>query len=109
MSYVILTLLGYAACAIAASTINLLANTTLGPVLGHINNAGVRAWNGIRFGKAPVGALRWAYPQSPPVSTQIYRAANYAAGCPQSCTPPARKQLFSNATFGILTLKFRFC
>ena len=65
----------------------LQVDTTLGPVLGHVN-AGVRVWKGIQYAKAPQGDLRWEYPQSPAKSSTVYVANFDAPGCPQDCKLP---------------------
>jgi len=76
------------AVAASASASDLLVQTTLGPVNGHLNGAGVREWKGIRYAKAPSGALRWEYPQSPAPSSSTYEANYDAPGCPQHCNLP---------------------
>ena len=65
--------------------------TTLGPVKGFINDAGVRVWKGLRYAQAPIGSLRWEYPRVPAYSNQEFIATSDAAGCPQSCSPPQCK------------------
>jgi acetylcholinesterase/cholinesterase len=63
-------------------------STDLGPVLGHYNGAGVIEYTGIRYARAPIDELRFAAPQSPDVSSEVFVANVDAPGCPQSCNLP---------------------
>lgn len=73
----------------------LAVDTTLGPVEGYINEAGVRQWKGIGYAKPPVGDLRWEYPVSPEKRSEVYSATYDAPGCPQTCNlPPGNCPVF---------------
>lgn len=79
-----------ALCFTANATGELLVQTTQGMVQGHINPVGVREWKGIRYGKAPMGELRFESPQAEPAYAEgtVYSADFDAPGCPQLCNLP---------------------
>lgn len=65
-----------------------VVKTSSGPVKGHASetNPGVSEYLGIRYGKAPVGDLRFAAPAKY-TSDQLYDASNWV-----SCRPPEIKR-----------------
>ena len=70
----------------AAPTGPLEVSTTLGVVEGFIA-AGVRVWLGLRYGKAPIGDLRWRNPVYPDiVMDSVYEAYATPPSCPQACS-----------------------
>lgn len=64
----------------------LTVSTTLGQVVGHYNEVGVREWKGIPYAQPPVGDLRWEYPVTPKPYNGAYEANFDAPGCPQVFT-----------------------
>mmetsp|Transcript_12225 Transcript_12225/g.18505 ORF Transcript_12225/g.18505 Transcript_12225/m.18505 type:complete len:544 (+) Transcript_12225:93-1724(+) len=66
----------------------LLIETDLGSVEGHVNGEGVREWVGIPYAEPPVGSLRWEYPRSPSPWSDVYVANKNPPGCAQNCTLP---------------------
>ncbi len=59
-----------------------LRRTTGGEIVGFRDN-GARAWMGIPFAAAPVGALRWQAPRTPTVSSTVTEALAPGQVCPQ--------------------------
>lgn len=66
----------------------LTVSTTLGQVVGHYNEVGVREWKGIPYAQPPVGDLRWEYPAISKPYNGAYEANFDAPGCPQVCKLP---------------------
>lgn len=64
----------------------LTVSTTLGQVVGHYNEVGVREWKGIPYAQPPVGDLRWEYPAISKPYNGAYEANFDAPGCPQVFT-----------------------
>ena len=63
-----------------------VVDTTHGPVRG-VDNGTVKAWKGIRYAAAPVGALRWRAPESPARWSEPADAAKVGPVCPQPSDP----------------------
>ena len=80
--------IGTLALCASVSVPELLIQTTLGPVKGSITERGVRLWAGLPYAEPPVGNLRWAYPQPPKATTEVYDASYIAPGCQQDCKLP---------------------
>lgn len=81
----------FAAVFVVASVFSqqeLLVKTDKGYVQGHYNPVGVREWQGIPYAKAPVGDLRWEYPQEADAFSSTYVADFVAPACPQHCNLP---------------------
>ena len=63
-----------------------VVDTTNGPVRG-VDNGTVKAWKGIRYAAAPVGALRWRAPEAPARWSEPADAARVGPVCPQPTDP----------------------
>jgi len=67
---------------------DLLVNTSLGQVLGHFNEAGMKEWKGIRYSRPMSGDMRWQYSSFPESSNEVFEANFDAPGCQQICNLP---------------------
>ena len=63
-----------------------VVDTGYGPVRG-VDDGTVKAWKGIRYASAPVGALRWRRPQPPQRWTEPADATAMGPVCPQPTDP----------------------
>ncbi len=87
MNIIVVLLLACVLNFINAGSPNLQVSTTVGEMLGHMEN-NVRVWKGIPYAKPPVGDLRWEYPQAPEPMSTIYEANVDVHGCAQDCVLP---------------------
>ncbi|THV04548.1 alpha/beta-hydrolase [Dendrothele bispora CBS 962.96] len=69
-------------------------STTSGNLQG-VDQNGVMSFKGVRFGQAPVGALRWAPPQ-PFLSSDLVNATKLGPSCLQQFADPFTEALFNN-------------
>jgi para-nitrobenzyl esterase len=63
-----------------------VVDTTNGPVRG-VDNGTVKAWKGIRYAAAPIGALRWRAPEAPARWSEPADASKVGPVCPQPTDP----------------------
>jgi para-nitrobenzyl esterase len=63
-----------------------LAEAPAGSFRGRIG-AGARRWLGIRYGRAPVGNLRWRAPRAAADAVDEVDAVSFGAACPQPPSP----------------------
>ena len=68
-----------------APVVTKVVETTSGKVQGLVNNR-VHTFKGIRYGAAPVGALRWMPPQKPEPSKVVLDCSDYGAPAMQMAT-----------------------
>src|SRR5438552_5835608 len=68
-----------------APVVTKVVETTSGKVQGLVNNT-VHSFKGIRYGAAPVGALRWMPPQKPEPSKVILDCSDFGAPAMQMAT-----------------------
>lgn len=57
-------------------------------IQGHLNEVGVKEWQGIPYAKPPIGDLRWENPVPIAPWESVYEANYDAPGCIQACNLP---------------------
>src|SRR5512145_1722282 len=66
-----------------------IVNTSNGPVRGYLDERGLHAFKGVRYGAPPVGELRFRPPQRPKPWTEVAIATQYGARAIQAGGAPS--------------------